>query len=86
MSDRVCVTGHGQHLLAFLGTVTAALASFRQGRTAKTKSEHHKKLKAADNDDHDYDFKHFKKVSVWWYTFFGGALAAVLAEFIDWWW
>jgi len=28
---------------------------------------------------------HFKKVSGWWYSFLGGALAAVLAELIDWW-
>jgi hypothetical protein len=79
-----CVWGHGQHLLAVLGTLTAALASFRQGRTAKTKSLYHEGKKKAENDDHDNDFKHFKKVSVWWYTFFVGALAAVVAEFIDW--
>jgi hypothetical protein len=78
-----CVWGHGQHLLAVLGTLTAALASFRQGRTAKTKSEYHE-AKKAENDDHDNDFKHFKKVSFWWYTFFVGAVAAVVAEFIDW--
>ena len=77
-----CVWGHGQHLLAVLGTLTAALASFRQGRTAKTKSWYHEDKKA--DADHNNDFEHFKKVSFWWYTFLGGALAAAVAEFIDW--
>jgi hypothetical protein len=85
-----CVTDHAQHLLAFLGTATAALASFRQGKTAKTKSEHHRKLSKDEKEAplksaHDYDANHFKNVSVWWYTFFAGAAAAVLAELIDWW-
>ena len=40
--DPKCVTGHVQHLLAFLGTVTAALASGVQGKTAKTKSDYHR--------------------------------------------
>ena len=44
-----------------------------QGNDAKVKSAH------------AYDFHHFKMVSFWWYIFFFGALAAVLAEFIDWW-
>jgi hypothetical protein len=82
-SDGKCVWGHGQHLLAVLGTLTAALTSFRQGRTAKTKSEYHE-AKKAESNDHDNDFKHFKKVSFWWYIFFVGALAAVVAECIDW--
>ena len=32
------------------------------------------------------DAEHFKCGGIWWYTFFGGAIAAVLAELIDWWW
>jgi hypothetical protein len=74
---------HVQHLLAVLGTVTAALASFRQGRKAKKKSDYHKGKKA--DADHNNDFVHFKKVSFWWYVFFVGALVAVGAELIDWW-
>jgi hypothetical protein len=81
-SDGTCRWGHGQHVLAVLGTLTAALASFRQGRTAKTKSWYHEDKKA--DADHNNDFEHFKKVSFWWYTFLGGALAAAVAEFIDW--
>jgi len=87
---RECVTGHVQHLLAFLSTLTAALASLRQGKTAKMRSDHHldswhteadAKLKSA----HAYDFHHFKMVGFWWYTFLLGAIAAAVAEFIDWW-
>ena len=88
--DRKCVTDHLQHALAILGTVTAALASGVQGKTAKMKSDHHQELSAKEKDAtlksaHTYDASHFKTVSVWWYTFFGGAVAAVLAELIDWW-
>jgi hypothetical protein len=88
-SDGKCMWGHWQHVLAVLGTLTAALASVTQGKTAKTKSDHHlgswrtetdKKLKSA----HAYDFHHFKTVKFWWYIFFAGAVAAVVAEFIDW--
>ncbi len=84
------MTDHLQHALAILGTVTAALASGVQGKTAKTKSDHHQELSAKEKDAtlksaHTYDANHFKTVSVWWYTFFGGAVAAVLAELIDWW-
>ena len=82
-SDGKCMWGHGQHLLAVLGTVTAALASFRQGRTAKTKSWYHEGKKEADAD-HSNAFEHFKTASFWWYIFFVGALVAVAAEFIDW--
>jgi hypothetical protein len=80
-----CRGAHVQHLLAVLGTVTAALASFRQGRTAKTKSWYHEGKKDADAD-HSNAFEHFKTASFWWYIFFVGALVAVLAELIDWWW
>jgi hypothetical protein len=90
-ADGTCRWGHGQHGFAVLGTVTAALASFRQSRTAKTKSDHHrnewdketdKKSKSAH--EHAFDIHHFKMVKVWWYIFFVGALVAVVAEFIDW--
>jgi hypothetical protein len=87
---RGCVTDHLQHAFAILSTVTAALASFRQGRTAKTKSVHHgtewrKETNETLKGAHAYDFHHFKRVSFWWYTVFVGAVAAVVAEFIDWW-
>jgi hypothetical protein len=86
-----CVTGHLQHALAVLGTVTAAFASVKQGETAKAKSDRHRKLSTKGNDEtlkgaHKVVADHFKKVSGWWYAFFGGAIAAVVAEFIDWWW
>ena len=88
--DRGCVTDHLQHALAILGTVTAALASVTQGKTAKTKSDYHQDMSTKGNDEtlkgaHRYDANHFKMVSFWWYTFFCGAVAAVVAEFIDWW-
>jgi hypothetical protein len=87
--DRGCVTDHLQHALAILGTVTAALASVTQGKTAKTKSDYHQDMSTKGNDEtlkgaHRYDANHFKMVSFWWYTFFCGAVAAVLAELIDW--
>jgi hypothetical protein len=87
---RGCVRGHLQHAFAILGTVTAALASVTQGRTAKTKSDYHGEKWSPVNDTepnkaHADDFHHFRMVSFWWYTFFVGALAAVVAEFIDWW-
>jgi hypothetical protein len=89
--DRKCVTGHLQHALAFLGTVTAALASGVQGKRAKTKSDHHKdesvkeKYDATQKEAHKYEAAHFKKVGFWWYAFLSGAIAAVVAEILDWW-
>jgi hypothetical protein len=44
-----------------------------------------KKEEAPRKSAHLKDFEHFKKVSFWWYIFFVGAVAAVLAEFLDWW-
>ena len=88
--ERECVTLHLQHAFAILGTVTAALATVTQGKTAKRKSDYHEYWKTKGNDEtlkgaHAYDANHFNMVSFWWYTFFVGALAAVVAEFIDWW-
>jgi hypothetical protein len=79
-----CATEHTQHVLAVLGTLTAALASLRQGKKAKAKSKHHDRLNADQNYDHNYDFKHFNQVSLWWYIFLVGAVLAVIAESIDW--
>jgi hypothetical protein len=89
-TEEGCVTEHLKHALAVLGTVTAALASFTQGRTAKTKSNYHGGQWGTVNDAdlksaHADDFHHFKMVSLWWYTFFVGAVAAVVAEVVDWW-
>jgi hypothetical protein len=80
---------HLQHLLAFLGAVTAVVASCLQGKTAKTKSKHHQnswgtETEAKLKSEHKFDANHFKKVSAWWYTFLVGAIAAALAELIDW--
>jgi hypothetical protein len=85
-----CVTDHLQHAFAILGTVTAALATVTQGKTAKRKSDYHEYWSTKGNDEtlkgaHKYDANHFKMVSFWWYTFFVGTVAAVVAEFIDWW-
>jgi hypothetical protein len=86
-----CRREHVQHALAILGTVTAALAAVTQGRTAKKKSDRHLTEWRNEKDDdklrcaHAYDFHHFKMVKFWWYTFFAGAVAAILAEFLDWW-
>jgi hypothetical protein len=81
---------HVQHLLAFLGTLTAVIASGVQGKRAKTKSEHHRELstkpeEASLKSAHDYDADHFEKVSFLWYIFLLGAIAAAAAELIDWW-
>jgi hypothetical protein len=82
---RGCVTDHLQHAFAILGTVTAALASVTQGKTAKRKSDYHKGRSTKGNDEtlkgaHAYDANHFNMVSFWWYSFFVGALAAVFAN------
>jgi hypothetical protein len=83
-------SGHVQHALAVLGTVAAAFASVKQGHTAKAKSDHHdEESKKEEYDErlkkaHNVVADHFKTVSFWWYAFFFGAVAAVLAELIDW--
>jgi hypothetical protein len=79
---------HLQHVLAFVGVSTAAVASFHQCRKAKKKSADHEQLWGNEREGTlkailESDIEHFKKVSFWWYVFFWGAVSAALAELID---
>ena len=79
---------HLQHILALASALTATVATFVQRRTAKKKSAHHETLWRSEQEGTlrtvlESDIAHFKKVGLWWYVLFWGAVSATLAEVLD---